>query len=46
MNEIISNLSWWQMPLSGLGTRMLDLISSTMSFALVLGIFCYLIYRL
>ena len=46
MDEILSALSWWQMPLSGIGSNFLEFIASVMVFTLVFGLFAYIVDRL
>ena len=46
MDRIFSMLSWWQMPISAVGTTLLSFLSGSLTFLTVIGIIYYIIHRL
>ena len=46
MEKYFEMLSWWQMPLSALGTLFLSFLSEVLTLMIVLGIILYILKRL
>lgn len=46
LSDYFSWLSWWQMPLSGLGEKFLTFLSAAFVLILIAGLFCFVVRHL